>query len=67
MKKWIFYTAVLLTLVLSIHIIKIVTTEFDRLTEYGFGYLTGKIILLAIFLSLMYATRGDLLKKETKL
>lgn len=66
MKKLICYTAILLAIILGVRIIKILTTEFDRLTEYGFGYLTGKIILLLIFISLIYATRGALLKKETK-
>lgn len=66
MKKWTFYTALLFTIILGVRITKIVTTELDRLTEYGLGYLTGKIILLVICLSLIYATRDVILKKKAK-
>ena len=66
MKKTVSYLSIIIALLLSINIVKILTTDFERLTEYGFGYLTGKIILLLIFLSLIYITRDVLLKKETK-
>lgn len=66
MKKTVSYFSIIIAFILSINIVKILTTDFERLTEYGFGYLTGKIILLLIFLSLIYITRDVLLKKETK-
>ena len=64
MKKIIAYFSIILVVILGVNIIHILTTEFDRLTEYGFGYLTGKIILFMIFLSLIYITRGAFQKEK---
>lgn len=65
MKKIIFYFSLIVSLLISINIIQMLVNDFNRLTEYGFGYLTGKIILLLIFLSLIYFTRSNL-KNESK-
>ena len=65
MKKIIAYLSIVVAFVISIDILKILTTEFDRLTEYGLGYLTGKLILLTIFLSLIYLSRGIFRAKKT--
>ena len=57
MKKIIFYISIFISIFLIVSIAKILTTDFDRLTEYGFGYLVGKMILLLIFSSIIYITR----------
>lgn len=67
MKKSTFYISTLISLVLLVNIIKIITNDFERLTEYGYGYLIGKIILFVIFLSLALLTKKYISKKkETK-
>ena len=57
MKKIIFYISSLISIILLISIFKILINDFDRLTEYGFGYLIGKIILLLVFISLAFLTK----------
>ncbi|TLP79211.1 hypothetical protein [Maribacter sp. ACAM166] len=64
MKKIFFYISAILSLILIVNIIQIVTTDFERLTEYGFGYLIGKIILFGIFLSLTLLTKKHIREKE---
>ncbi len=59
MKKTIFYVSIIISIYLLINVAKILTTDFDRLTEYGFGFLAGKILLLLIFLSIIYFTRKN--------
>ena len=67
MKKLTFYISTLISLVLLVNIINIITNDFERLTEYGYGYLIGKIILFVIFLSLALFTKKYISKKkETK-
>jgi hypothetical protein len=60
MKKFIFYLSLIVSIFLLINILQILVTDFNRLTEYGFGYLTGKIVLLLIFLLITYITRNSL-------
>lgn len=57
MKKALFYAAVLIALILIINIGSIVLTDFDRLTEYGYGYLVGKILLFVVFVFIAYFLR----------
>jgi len=64
MKKIIFYISIIISIILLVNIVKIITADFDRLTEYGFGYFAGKVILLLIFLSIIYITRKN--KIDTK-
>ncbi|WP_298364231.1 hypothetical protein [uncultured Lutibacter sp.] len=67
MKKSTFYISTIISLVLLVNIINIITNDFERLTEYGYGYLIGKIILFVIFLSLALLTKKYISKKkETK-
>lgn len=66
MKKIIFYVAVTLSIILLVNIISIITSDFDRLTQYGFGYLTGKIILLILFILISYVTRKNNLNNKAK-
>ena len=36
------------------NVIKIIYNDFDRLTEFGFGYLFGKIILSIVLFTLAF-------------
>ncbi|MFT7073709.1 MAG: hypothetical protein ACJAX3_002708 [Patiriisocius sp.] len=47
-----------------INIFRILINDLDRLNEYGFGYLVGKIILFGIFLALVLLTKKSILKKK---
>ncbi|MDR6300036.1 hypothetical protein [Mesonia maritima] len=49
MKKALFYFCGFIAIILFINILKIVFTDLSRLTEYGYGYLVGKIILFIVF------------------
>ncbi|MGR7813839.1 hypothetical protein [Lacinutrix undariae] len=64
MKKIVFYISSIIALFLLISIIQIIVTDFSRLTQYGFGYLFGKIILLVVFASLMYFTKSSVLSNK---
>jgi len=64
-KKIIFFISLIASLVLLINIISIITNDLDRLTPYGFGYLSGKIILFILFVSVSYFTRKAILINKT--
>ena len=64
MKKVIFYISIIVSIFLIFNIFQILTNDFERLTEYGFGYLIGKIILFGIFLTLTLITKKSALKKK---
>ena len=64
MKKVIFYISVIVSVILVFNIFQILTNDFERLTEYGFGYLIGKVILFVIFLVLILITKKSVLKKK---
>lgn len=57
MKKIIFYISIVFVVILLVNIAQILISDFNRLTQYGFGYLIGKVILLLIFSSIAYFTR----------
>ncbi len=57
MKKTIFYISLVLLIIMLVNIIQILSTDFQRLTEYGFGYLLGKFILLILFGAIVFFTR----------
>ena len=44
----------------------ILSTDFDRLTKYGFGYLSGKIILFIVFVLVSFFVRKAIYTKKTK-
>jgi hypothetical protein len=58
MKKPIFYISIVATICLLIQILQIVLTDFKRLTEYGYGYVTGKVILIILFSILILFTKS---------
>jgi hypothetical protein len=64
MKKILFYISIAITIIILINIINILVTDFNRLTEYGYGYLVGKVILLLIFGTILLLTRKH--KTESK-
>jgi len=64
MKKAIFYISTITSLIISINIIQILITDFERLTEYGFGYLIGKVILFVVFLTVVILTKKHVIQKE---
>jgi hypothetical protein len=49
MKKIVFGILVLVSLFFLIRVIKILFFDLSRLTEWGYGYLTGSIFYLAVF------------------
>ncbi len=57
MKKICFYFALIISILLVINIADIIISDFNRLTEYGYGFLTGKVILLMLFCILAFLTR----------
>ncbi|MGQ2982479.1 hypothetical protein [Flavobacterium sp.] len=58
MKKSVFYIAITLSVVFLINIIDIVINDAERLTQYGWGYLSGQIVLFGIFVSLAFFMLG---------
>jgi len=64
MKKVIFYLSLGIAIILFINIINIIATDLKRLTEYGYGYLVGKLILFLIFVGLIILTRKHKIKSE---
>lgn len=57
MKKVLFYISLGISIMLLINIANILITDLNRLTEYGYGYLVGKVILLVIFGVVMFLTK----------
>lgn len=54
MKKVLFYLAALLSIVLIVNILDVVLHYSDRLTRFGWGYVAGRALLLAVFLFLSF-------------
>jgi inner membrane protein involved in colicin E2 resistance len=66
MKKILFYISLGVSIILLVNIINILITDLNRLTEYGYGYLVGKVILLVIFGTIMLVTRKYKTESKTK-
>ena len=58
MRKIIFYVSIVFCIVLMVHIFNIITQDLDRLTQYGYGFLVGKIMLLVAFLAAVFLSRN---------
>jgi hypothetical protein len=56
MKKIVFGISLIVSVVLLIKIIRILRNDFNRLTEYGFGYLIGLIVLFLVLGLISYLT-----------
>ena len=65
MKKIIFYFSLVIAIIMLINIINIITTDLKRLTEYGYGYLVGKMILFLVFVGIVILTRKHKIKSES--
>jgi hypothetical protein len=57
-KKILFYGSIGLGLYLIGTIFKILVYDLSRLTEYGYGYLVGQIILLFLTVVIIYLFRN---------
>jgi hypothetical protein len=64
MKKIIFYFSIIISIILLIDIAKILRTDFARLSVYDFGYLSGKIILIIVFVLISFMTRKAIFTKK---
>ncbi|AXG73271.1 hypothetical protein DVK85_03125 [Flavobacterium arcticum] len=53
MKKTLFFVISAITFILLIDVTSKLISDIDRLTEYGWGFLAGKLILLLVFLLLL--------------
>ncbi|WP_324024902.1 hypothetical protein QSV08_16985 [Maribacter sp. BPC-D8] len=62
MKKIIFYVAAVFAFFMLINIASILISDFSRLTEYGFGYLAGKVILFFLFAVVAFFLRKEVFK-----
>ncbi|MCL5126937.1 hypothetical protein [Algibacter sp. L4_22] len=62
MRKTIFYISILIAFLLLVNVLEILITYFERLTKFGFGYLTGKIVLFMVFALIAYFTREKKIK-----
>jgi len=67
MKKTLFYISLGISIILLINIINILANDFNRLTEYGYGYLAGKVILFLIFGTITLLTKKHKNKSKTEL
>lgn len=52
LKKFLFYLFFLLSLGFLIDLAAKIFLDYDRLTQFGWGYVTGRLILLAVFITL---------------
>ncbi len=47
-----------------VNIASIVISDFSRLTEYGFGYLAGKVVLFVLFVTVAIILRKQVFKSN---
>lgn len=48
MKKLFLVISLLFSVYMLLHVLNIVVYDLDRLTDYGYGYLTGKVVILLL-------------------
>lgn len=66
MKKTLFYISTGISITLLINIIKILIVDLNRLTEYGYGYLIGKVLLFVIFGTIILLLRKHKPKSKSE-
>ncbi len=66
MKEVLFYISLGISIILLINILKILITDLKQLTEYGYGYLAGKVILFVIFATIMFVTRKHKIESKNE-
>ncbi|MCB9205945.1 MAG: hypothetical protein H6610_08755 [Ignavibacteriales bacterium] len=64
MKKFVLFILIIVTAILGYNVFDIIINDYSRLTEYGFGYLTGLFVMLIIFLALTILLTKNILKKK---
>jgi hypothetical protein len=64
MRRLLFFLSIGVSIILLIRIIRIVVIDLPRLTEYGYGYLVGKVLLLLIFITIIFLTRKGSVKSK---
>lgn len=64
MKKIFFFSLIIVTALLGFNVAEIIISDYSRLTDYGFGYLTGLFLLLLIFLALTIIMSKKIFKKK---
>ena len=66
MRKYIFYASIILAFIFLVRVLRILIFDLDRLTEYGYGYLVGKIILFLVFVGISLVLRKRALKSKNE-
>jgi uncharacterized membrane protein YccC len=66
MKKIIFYISLTASFFILVNSINLFVIDYKRFTEFTFGFIVGKIILLFIFMTLMFITKSKKTKKNIK-
>ncbi len=64
MKKFIFFSLIIVTSILGYNIADIIVSDYNRLTDYGFGYLTGLFLMFLIFVVFTIITGKKIFKKK---
>lgn len=64
MKKIIFFSLIIVTSILGYNIVDIIVSDYNRLTDYGLGYLTGLFVMFLIFLALTNLISKKIFKKK---
>ena len=64
MKKIIYYISAVFLILLFINTIKILVTDLNRITGFGFGYLVDEILLYILFFEIFLITRKRILKTK---
>ena len=63
MRKLLFGISLVISLIILIRVLIILVKDMERLTEYGYGYLTGLSILFVIMAGLSVFTGIKLFKR----
>lgn len=64
MRKLLFGISLVISLIILIRVLIILVKDMERLTEYGYGYLTGLSILFVIMAGLSVFTGIKLFKRR---
>lgn len=57
MRKAIFYSSLVVAILLLVSIINILLFDLNRLTDYGYGYLVGKTSLFLLVAGVVYLSK----------
>jgi hypothetical protein len=62
--KIIFYISLVAAIILGVRVARILINDLPRLTEWGYGYLTGKAILFVFFGLVAFVSYRKMKKKK---